>query len=180
MPRRKRKRISDRKKLAATLLHMRAGAADGYELLIPYEDGKQMSADQIISLFHYDHYPIPHAEGGPDEPWNLTPRLIADHREKTRKVDLKQIAKNKRIQKRKHEHAMRITEFGNSGMMVTHTMTLAEARKQWPDILLPDPGAVKHMPREIYIGAGKRIRSRGFDKTKTRGFDGKVRKRGKR
>lgn len=172
---RKRKRISDRMKLAAALLHYRRGAADGFERVIPYEDGKQMSADQIISLFHWDHDPVPYAEGGPDEPWNLTPRLINAHREKTRKRDVPRIAKNKRI-KRKHDR--HVERLGNSGLMVTETMTLAEARERWPDVLLPYPHT-KPTSREIYTGPS-RIRSRGFDKTKTRTFSGKVKPRGKK
>lgn len=83
-----RRKLSLKAKLAATLLKL------GH---IPYEHSKQMTADQIISLFHFDHWPIRHADGGPDEPWNLEPRLIADHREKTAVIDVPQIAKGKRI-----------------------------------------------------------------------------------
>lgn len=86
-------------KLAATLLQMRDELG---QLLIPYEHAKKMSPEQIISLFQFDHYPIPAAEGGPDRPWNLMPRLIAAHRDKTRREDVPRIAKNKRV-KGKHE-----------------------------------------------------------------------------
>jgi hypothetical protein len=69
---------------------------------IPFEDAKLMSAGMICSLYHFDHHPIPKAEDGPDEPWNLSPRLITQHREKTARVDVPGIAKRKRVA-RKHE-----------------------------------------------------------------------------
>lgn len=72
--------------------------------LIPYDHAKLMSADQIISLFHADHYPEPKADGGPDEPWNLMHRLIAAHREKTAKIDVPTIAKGKRLRRNRAEH----------------------------------------------------------------------------
>jgi hypothetical protein len=77
-------------KLAAALLQ-----AMPYSI-IPYEDRKKMTADQIISLFHLDHYPILHAFGGPDEPWNLMFVLRSVHIRKT-KQDIAALAKSKRI-----------------------------------------------------------------------------------
>lgn len=67
-------------KLAAALLQLRD--EDG-QPIIPYEHAKLMSAAQINSLFEFDHG-ILHAIDPIDEPWNLTPRLIAEHREKSR------------------------------------------------------------------------------------------------
>src|SRR5258708_500593 len=90
----KRKKISLKTQLAAALLQIRDASS---ERLIPHDDAKLMSACQIISLFHLDHQPIPHADGGPDEPWNLTHLFIGAHREKTAKRDIPQIAKGKRI-----------------------------------------------------------------------------------
>jgi len=46
---------------------------------IPVEHAKLMSAEQVVSLFQFDHT-ILHAHGGADEHWNLTPMLIAPHR----------------------------------------------------------------------------------------------------
>ena len=86
---------------------MRRATPDGrWELIIPLAQAKMMTADQIIALFHFDHYPIPHSQGGPDEPWNLDPMLATLHREKTAKVDVPQIAKTKRIT-REHEEFQR-------------------------------------------------------------------------
>lgn len=96
-----RKAIPLKTKLAAALLTMRRpNDAGELELIIPHEDAKHMSAEQIISLFQWDHYPIPHAHGGPDEAWNLEPRPIAEHRKKTAAVDQPMMAKVDRIVKR--------------------------------------------------------------------------------
>jgi hypothetical protein len=94
----KRDHISLKVKLAAALLQLKH---------IPFSQAQRMSADQIIALYHFDHYPIPHAQGGPDEPWNLDPVLVADHLEKTAKTDIPQIAKTKRIAK-DHQEFLRL------------------------------------------------------------------------
>jgi hypothetical protein len=84
---RKRKHISTATKLATALLAL----GD-----IPYEDAKSMTTRQIITFYSFDHYPILHAHGGPDEPWNLRPMLRAEHREKSRS-DTSTVAKVKRL-----------------------------------------------------------------------------------
>lgn len=83
-----RTHIGLEKKLAAALLQL------GH---VPYEDAKLMTAAQINSLYHFDHYPIRHDDNGPSEPWNLVPRLIDAHRKKTAKVDRPQMAKADRV-----------------------------------------------------------------------------------
>jgi hypothetical protein len=85
----KRKHISLKTKLAACLL----AVGD-----IPYEDAKHMTAEQILRLYQFDHYPVLHAHGGPDEPWNLRPMLRGPHKEKSRK-DCGIAAKVKRLQR---------------------------------------------------------------------------------
>lgn len=93
-----RKSISLRTKLAAALLTIvRPNDQGKLEPVISHDQSRQMSDDQIISLFHFDHYPIPHAHDGPDEAWNLRPLLIPEHREITAKVDVPRIAKAKRL-----------------------------------------------------------------------------------
>lgn len=62
---------------------------------IDYEHAKQMSARQILSLYQFDHGVL-HSLGGTDEPWNLTPRLIAEHRTKSR-TDTSRVAKVRRL-----------------------------------------------------------------------------------
>jgi hypothetical protein len=105
----RRGHISLKIKLAAALLHMRRATPDGrWELIIPHSAAVHMTADQIISKFHFDHCPIPHSQGGPDEPWNLDPVPAADHREKTAKIDIPQIAKTKRLSKEHEEFRKRM------------------------------------------------------------------------
>jgi hypothetical protein len=82
----KRRQPSLETKLAAALLTL----GD-----VPYEHAKQMSARQICSLYHFDHG-ILHAVDPIDEAWNLTPRLIAAHREKSKR-DTATVAKIARI-----------------------------------------------------------------------------------
>ena len=119
-------------KLASTLLALED---------IPYTDAKLMSAEQMISLYHFDHN-IRHAEDGTIDFWNLTPRLIVPHREKTTKVDVPAIAKGKRIRKKAEK------------------FTAAMLAKN-----IGEP--IRQKPRS-------RIKSRGFDKTRSRTFSGKV------
>jgi hypothetical protein len=100
----KRKHISDRTHLAAALLAL----GD-----VPYEHAKQMHEDQIISLYQFDHGVL-HADKDDDMLrllglWhidhfsNLTPRLIREHREKTKR-DVKTIAKGKRLRQQQFVH----------------------------------------------------------------------------
>lgn len=65
--------------------------------LIPYDDAKLMTDDQILSLTEIDHNVL-HETGHPnrDRAYNLTHMLIKAHREKT-KQDAKVIAKGRRI-----------------------------------------------------------------------------------
>ena len=63
---------------------------------IPHEHQLLMTAQQVRSLFQFDHA-VHHAIGGQVVHYNLTPRLILDHRGKTNKIDKPQIAKTKRI-----------------------------------------------------------------------------------
>ena len=88
----KRGHISMEVKLAAA--HLALGD-------IPYEHAKLMSAKQINSLYQYDHN-ILHAIKPIDEPWNLSPSLIAAHRKKSRK-DTSIVAKSKRLDKAHRE-----------------------------------------------------------------------------
>lgn len=102
---RRRAHISLKTKLAAALCQMlRANEHGEFVPVISHDQSRQMTADEIIAVFHFDHYPIPHAEDGPDEPWNLTPRPKAEHMKRTAEVDVPRIAKNKRVSRRSTEH----------------------------------------------------------------------------
>lgn len=86
---------------------MQIKGSDGAPL-IPWDDSKLMTAAQIASLFQFDHYPIRHEAGGPAEPWNLVPRLIAAHRVKTAKIDIPEAGKIKRVSREQEEFRARM------------------------------------------------------------------------
>jgi len=93
----KRKHISWKTKCASALV---APCRNCGYVLFDYDDTKLMTKDQLLSLFHFDHN-ILHETGHEDRDkyWNLAPKLIREHREKT-KQDAKIIAKSRRIRKR--------------------------------------------------------------------------------
>lgn len=94
----KRPHISLEKKLAAALLTIVRPDENGVmRPVIGYEESKTLTAKQIIARFHLDHWPIRHADGGVSEPWNLCWRPVAEHEDKTRTIDVPEIAKGKRI-----------------------------------------------------------------------------------
>lgn len=64
---------------------------------IPHEHRKSMSADQIISLFHRDHDPIPVHIGGPDLHWNIQWIFRGDHIFKTATHDVPMLRKGDRL-----------------------------------------------------------------------------------
>lgn len=121
-----RRHLSLKVRLAAALLQCRDAQGDPY---IDWEHAKQMNANQIISLFHFDHYPIRHEAGGPDEAWNLQPRLIAEHRVKTAKVDVPEIAKIKRISKKQAEFRARMLA---KAFAEDFPNTWGKPKKRWP------------------------------------------------
>lgn len=114
----KRAHLSLKTKLAAALLAL----GD-----IPYLDAKAMTTDQIISLYNFDHG-ILHAIEPIDEFWNLTPRLRAEHRQKSRR-DVAVVAKVRRLEA-KHRPGPPLVD----GLMSIMTMADREkARKHlWP------------------------------------------------
>lgn len=93
----KRAYISWKTKYAAALLAL----GD-----IEYEHAKGMTEDQIISLYNVDHG-ILHAIEPIDDFWNLTPKLIAEHREKSAD-DKTIISKSDRIMKANAAHGSAI------------------------------------------------------------------------
>ena len=88
----KRPHISVSTKLASCLLELLHLRGQG----IPFHKAQKMSTKEILALVEWDHA-VYHAIGGGVHPTNLTPRLVADHREKTRKTDIPAIAKIKRM-----------------------------------------------------------------------------------
>lgn len=118
----KRKHISLKEKLAAALfrmatqyLHETATITRDYTAFDKICDCKKqlMSAEEFISLFHFDHTKF-HCYGDEDRDrwWNLVPMLAEDHREKTRR-DIGIIAKGKRIQRKQARHKAAMAAKGN-------------------------------------------------------------------
>jgi hypothetical protein len=160
-----RKHISWKTKCAAALLQLRG---------VPYDDAKQMTEDQFLSLFHWDHNILHSSEHEDrDRFWNLTPMLIAAHREKT-KTDAKIIAKGKRI-RRKGPQFLQVSaetrrEIGNDKVLAE----VARAAYQ--------QGLQQSKIESWQTGRGlaffkPAIRSRGFDKRYRKKMDGTVVKR---
>jgi hypothetical protein len=105
---RRRAHISFKTKLAATLCEMLTDDGTGKLVkIIPHEDAVKMTEDQVLSLFRFDHG-LYHAQGGPDEFWNLTPMLIREHQVKTSKRDIPLMAKTRRIEKAQEEFRARL------------------------------------------------------------------------
>lgn len=100
----KRGHITFKTKLVAALCQMRHEVDGKLELILNHDEAKALSEDQILSLFAFDHDPIPHAEGGEDVHYNLRPELIVPHRRKTATIDVPGIAKRKRVAKGHIEH----------------------------------------------------------------------------
>jgi hypothetical protein len=74
--------------------------ASALACLLPQEQrddlrARKVPARVVLALFDQDHV-ILHALGGTDDWWNITPRLRAEHREKSRR-DTAVVAKVKRI-----------------------------------------------------------------------------------
>jgi hypothetical protein len=150
-----RKRISDRTKLAATLLARRE---------IPYSDAKLMTEDQINSLYEF-HHNVHHSSAGKqtvvedvDHFSNLEPMLIRAHLEQTKR-DLREIAKSKRLRKANEEF--------HKSWAKLETFQREENDKILARIFNEGLGP----------GTKRRLRSRGFDKTRRRKMSGKVVKR---
>jgi hypothetical protein len=163
----RRKHISDKTKLAATLL------ARGE---IPYNHAKLMTAAQIISLYEW-HHNVHHSAAGKqtvvenvDHFSNLEPILIHAHLERT-KLDRKIIAKIKRMRPRAPapvEFFPRTMEAIRAGL--EEGMRNAYDRTRHP----PDRYSENYGAIDWKAKPKRKIRSRGFDKTRRRTMRGKV------
>lgn len=114
---RSRAHVSLRTKLAAALCNMMHEEDGKLVPIFTHEEARALSEDQILSLFAWDHDPIPHAEGGEDAHYNLRPSLIVPHRRKTATVDVPGIAKRKRV----------------AASYVEHTRAMVTPRDQRPE-----------------------------------------------
>lgn len=107
-----RKNPNMSEKLAAALLIIQDLRGDP----IPFEDAKRMSAEQICSLFQWDHSAGFVAHGADNHPTGLTPRFIAEHRKKTATVDVPAIRKCDRISKAHAFHRKIVEAKAGRGM----------------------------------------------------------------
>lgn len=108
------------------------------------EKVKTVAAGYVRSLFECDHYPVAVALGGTNHPSNLRHRLAAQHRLKTARKDIPEIAKSVRLSKAHDEFRARVLAIKNGE-------PLGETR-----------------------GRKAKIASRGFDKTLVRKMNGKT------
>jgi len=118
----KRKAPNLREMLAAALLQLNPDLR---------EWAKTKTPKQIIAMFHADHYPVRHADGGSTHPTNLVMRLIPEHLEKTRKIDVPAVAKNKRLAKAHEAFRARILAKTSQGPLKT------ALRSRWASRPLP-------------------------------------------
>jgi hypothetical protein len=105
-----RTHISLKTKLASALLTIRVVEDGKLVPFIDHDTAKKLTADQIISLFHFDHHPIAKWMEGSDEPWNLVPRPIMAHRLKTAKYDTPNSAKADRVVEAQEEFRQKMLE----------------------------------------------------------------------
>jgi hypothetical protein len=181
----KRKHISDRTFAAMALLALGK---------IPYEHAKAMGETNFLSLWVRDHN-ILHSSEHPDrdEFWNMTPMLLAEHREKTKR-DMKIIAKSRRIRKKKQlddaRYAARREELVELSGMRRKPALLCRLRSR-EQMLLERLVVCSNLPSSQWDHAAceeylqlvrgrwhkRKLRSRGFDRTRRRKMDGTVVKR---
>lgn len=140
MSKRKKPTLSER--YAAVILDLKFGNG---ESVVNREKAKHLTAGEIIeefeSVLQFDHG-IHVAIDGTNHPTNLTPRLTADHREKTNKIDIPQIAKTKRITKAQAEFQRKI--LAKAGLADDVEKTETKPASRWPQ--------------------GRKLQSRGFPK----------------
>lgn len=113
----KRGHINLKTKLAAAI-----GA-----LYFTYDERKELSEDQILSLVQWDHDPILHTPpyNGTDDHFNLVPKLIKPHREKTAKIDQPRIGKGRRLAEAQEEFRRLMLAKGGQGDTTTEGLATA-------------------------------------------------------
>jgi hypothetical protein len=136
----RRDHISNTTKLAAALCVI---------LDIPHEHQLLMTAEQVLSLVQWDHWPIRRDDGlklgmmvgEVDGFANLFARPIMAHREKTATIDQPQMAKSRHIRVAQAEHqAAMASKFGQFDTAKWSTASAAETLKpgyRWPSRKIP-------------------------------------------
>jgi hypothetical protein len=129
--RRKRKPPTLREELDAALLALMEARGEPMDR----ETAKGLKVGAVRTMFDFDHWPEPAALGGSNHPSNLWPRLRADHKHKTAKLDIPAIAKVKRISKAHSEFRARILAKSGQGE------AQPERRSKWGTRKLNTKGA---------------------------------------
>jgi hypothetical protein len=106
--------MSDRPSRTKSVIEEELACCIAALLGIPHEHQKRLTAQDVRALVQFDHA-IHHAIGGGAVFHNLTMRTIADHREKTAKIDIPQIAKTKRLSAKQEEFRRRLERKTNPG-----------------------------------------------------------------
>lgn len=138
-------------------------------LPIPHEHQQLMTPDQARSLVNFDHYPIRYVDGGTTHPSNLSVKTIGAHREKTRKIDVPQIRKADRIKKKQGRKPMMPGPVPGGMIEVEFVMDDTNPGVLRAPDPVRDPELYERRPRPK-----SRLQGRGFDKSRTRTFGGKV------
>lgn len=147
----KRRSISLTKKLAACLRELQGlramwdrahGGTGEYDLT--YAMAKEMTEKQVLAKFQWDHN-ILHGIIVNDEHWNLTPTMVAPHREKS-KIDTGIVAKAVRIDKGSGAYVRALQAGGAEKPVIPRKKTAGriKGRSSWP--------------------AGRKLQGRGFQR----------------
>lgn len=95
----KRPHINLKTKLCSALCELLRYDEDAKQWvkIIPYEEAKRLTEDEILARFDWHHFPIPKAHDGPDTHWNIQPVTKPEHKVITDTIDKPRIAKVKRL-----------------------------------------------------------------------------------
>ena len=122
----KRARLPTATQIAAAVLSVVREIDGKLVPIIPREIAVNLSAGEILAMVDWHHI-VPHAIGGSDHPSNIEPILRPEHKARTAKIDVPQIAKTKRIAKAEQDFRVRLSaKTGRTGDAPTRK------RSTWP------------------------------------------------
>ena len=109
--------------------------ASALACLLPQEQRDALREDKvgsqfILNLFQFDHIVL-HAQGGGDNWWNLDPKQIAEHREKSKR-DTAIVAKSKRIRRKEEAHSARVGASTDSFADLDRAMRFLARKRRIP------------------------------------------------
>ena len=121
--------------------------ASALACLLPQEQRDALRADKvgsqfILNLFQFDHIVL-HAQGGADNWWNLDPKQIAEHREKSKR-DTAIVAKSKRIVRKQAAHRVSMESIRRASEACNPTIdcivadSLHRIKRKWPSRPFPN------------------------------------------